>query len=171
MVLLDKVLAVLLLVMTAFLLAIAISDTARGESINVYTVSLEDGVLNIRDNPWVGAEIIGCLYNGDTVSVISDKDGWALVEAPIEAGKGYVCDTYLTLNADDRGQYVNVSGGRVRVREVPGGKLVRWLKTGDTVVVTRWTKYDGCMWAYVGDGYVLRDCLAKVEEANGHDEE
>lgn len=134
---------------------------ALAEAGDSYTVSTTGDTLNIRKNPWVGAEVIGRLYPGDTVTLVSEGDGWSLVTAPIEAGQGYVKSDYLTLVLPDRpvGEYRNSSGGRARVRTQPDGKRVRWLEKDETVNVTRWTSLDGDLWAYVGDGYVLGSCL------------
>lgn len=134
---------------------------ALAEAGDDYTVNTAGDTLNIRDNPWVGAEVIGKLWPGDTVTLISEADGWALVSASIEAGQGYVKSDYLTLATADRplGTYQNASGGRVRVRTEPGGDRVRWLEAGATVDVTRWTDDGGETWGFVGDGYVLGSCL------------
>lgn len=129
-----------------------------------YTVNTTGDTLNIRDNPWLGADVIGKLWPGDTVTLISEADGWSLVTVSIEAGKGYVKSDYLTLSSMDRplGTYQNSSGGRVRVRTEPDGKRMRWLEVGDTVDVMRWTDAGGDRWGFVGDGYVLGSCLEEV---------
>ena len=131
----------------------------------VYAVNTAGDTLNIRAHPWLGADVIGTLYPGDTVVLISEGDGWSLVNADIEAGQGYVKSDYLTLAdaGDPLGTYINHSGGRVRVRAKPDGERVRWLEDGDTVAVTRWTDVDGQRWGYVGDGYVLGECLQEVQ--------
>ncbi len=151
---------VVLAVLAAVMVSLALMRTAHGET---YTVQTESGCLNIRAKPWVGSEIIGWLYAGDEVDVISDSDGWALVTAPIEAGEGYVNMDFLSYAPQECGSYVVDAGGRVRVRKTPNGERVRWLEDGDTVNVTRWETHKGELWAYVGDGYVLGDCLEAVK--------
>lgn len=159
----QLLLAVALLLASVALWVFAF-PTALAEAGDEYTVNTAGDTLNIRDNPWVGADVIGRLWPGDTVTLISEDGGWSLVTASIEAGKGYVKSDYLTLATADKplGTYRNASGGRVRVRTEPGGDRVRWLEDGDTVEVTRWTDDGGERWGYVGDGYVLESCLTEV---------
>lgn len=161
----QMLLAVVLLLASVALWVFAF-PAALAETGDEYTVNTAGDTLNIRDNPWVGAEVIGKLWPGDTVELISEADGWALVSASIEAGQGYVKSDYLTLSTADKplGNYVNSSGGRVRVRTEPGGERVRWLEAGDTVSVSRWTDNGGKRWGFVGDGYVLGSCLTEVDE-------
>lgn len=137
---------------------------AMAEAGDEYTVTTAGDTLNIRGNPWVGADVIGKLWPGDRVTLVSEGDGWALVTADIEAGQGYVKSDYLTLTdaSSPLGTYRNRSDGRVRVRTEPNGKRVRWLEAGDTVDVKRWTDADGERWGFVGDGYVLESCLEEV---------
>lgn len=81
----NAALEVLLCLLTAVLLALAFAGAAHGET---YTVCTGGAPLNIRANPWIGAEDLGDLYNGDTVNVVSQESGWAYVQAPVEAGGG-----------------------------------------------------------------------------------
>lgn len=156
------------LVMALLLASVALwvfaFPTALAEAGNEYTVNTAGDTLNIRDNPWVGADVIGRLWPGDTVTLISEDGGWSLVTASIEAGRGYVKSDYLTLAKADKplSTYRNASGGRVRVRTEPGGERVRWLEDEDIVDVSRWTDAGGERWGFVGDGYVLASCLEEV---------
>ena len=155
---------VMALLLASVALWVVAFPPALAESGDEYTVNTAGDTLNIRDHPWVGADVIGKLWPGDTVTLISENGGWSLVTASIEAGQGYVKSDYLTLATKDRplGTYQNASGGRVRVRTEPGGDRVRWLEDGDTVEVTRWTNDGGERWGYVGDGYVLGSCLEEA---------
>lgn len=157
---------VILLLLASVALWVFASQPVLAEGGDNYTVNTAGDPLNIRDKPWLGAEVIGTLWPGDTVTLISEDDGWALVAVDVEAGQGYVKSDYLTLaNMDEPlGTYQNTSGGRVRVRTEPGGDRVRWLENGDTVDVSRWTVADGETWGYVGDGYVLGSCLEEASE-------
>ena len=156
----QMMLAVALLLASVALWVFAF-PTALAEVGDEYTVNTAGDTLNIRSNPWLGAEVIGTLWPGDTVTLISENDGWSLVTASIEEGKGYAKRDYLTLAKADKplGTYQNASGGRVRVRAEPGGERVRWLEDEATVSVSRWTDNGGERWGFVGDGYVLGRCL------------
>lgn len=143
------------------LVVVGIALEASGEA---YTVQTAGDPLNIRSKPWIGAEIVGMLFNGDSVEVVSISDGWALIEAAIEAGGGYVSMDYLNCAPDKVGMYMVDAGGRVRVRKEPNGERVRWLEAGAMVEVVRWQDSNGELWAFVGDGYVLADCLMEAAQ-------
>lgn len=91
----EKLLAILLFVLIALALLFAIIEQAQAET---YVVQTQTGELNVRANPWVGAEIVGRLGRGDTVEVKSITDGWAFVLLPNETGEGgYASMEYLAL--------------------------------------------------------------------------
>ena len=108
-----------------------------------------EGLLNIRDAP--GGAVIGYLYPGDAVTVLDTAQGWAHVQAAIEAGEGYVSLDYLTDTPGDPACYTVTGSGRVRVRTSPGGDPTgQYVHPGDSVTVTGWL--DG--WANIGEGWV-----------------
>jgi len=134
----------------------------------VCQVCISGGTLNIRDKAGLDGEVIGILYPDDSVTGIGYSGGWTHVLASIEAGEGWVKSEYLTTDADGAEQYVNGSGGRVRIRAGVGGKAVGWVKAGHTVAVTSWAiDEDGNDWAYIGSGWVMGAYL----EACGHEEQ
>lgn len=155
----EKAIDIVLVILCALMIVLGVILEAEGEA---YTVQTSGGPLNIRAKPWVGAEIVGTLIPGDGVEVVSVSDGWALVEASIEAGEGYVSMDYLTNEAQRTGAYLVDACGRVRVRRSPGGERVRWLEDGEAVNVERWEMVKGEAWAFVGDGYVMGDCLTEA---------
>ncbi len=136
---------------------------ARAEDSRIAYVAVEaDSSLNVRDAP--DGHRLGRLFRGDPVTVIGTDRDWSRVLAPIEDNEGWVRSCYLTDTPPgedtEPAAYVNASGGRARVRECPGGRLIRWLKAGAGVTVTSWTTdNDGQRWAYGGDGYISGDCL------------
>lgn len=141
----------------------ALLGWARAETIAY--VSISDGVLNVRSKPAINAEKVGYLEPGETVVVLSYEDGWALCEVHFEASTGYVKAEYLMLDPDASGEYVNTSGGRARIRDGMGGKLVSWLKAGATVNVSSWSEDDdGNRWAFIGKGWVSGNVLARAGE-------
>jgi len=121
-------------------------------------------VLYIRERPTRKSHDAGTLRAGETVVAIGYQGGWTLVEAPVEAGTGWVKSEYLTTSTEDYGQYFNSSGGPVRIRNGIGGTKTGELKAGKKVTVTAWgIDIDGATWAYIGRGYVMAKYLSKVE--------
>ncbi|MEA4928396.1 MAG: SH3 domain-containing protein [Candidatus Limiplasma sp.] len=129
-----------------------------------YTVQIESGLLNIRTKPNLHAEVAGTLYPGDTVKATGYNGGWTQIDAPVEAGTGWVKSEYLTTTTDGYGQYSNTSGGPVRIRNGIGGDKIGELKAGKKANVTAWAvDPDGACWAFIGKGYVMAQYLSKVE--------
>lgn len=69
---------------------------------------------------------------------------------------------FLTLSAQPAGEYQNITNGRVRVRDKPGGKRIGWLEADGVATVLRWLSENGKIWAYTGDGYIRGDCLGET---------
>ncbi len=131
----------------ALLLLCVLAASARADATCYATHTT--GRLNIRDKP--GGEVVGYLWPGDAVTVLDTADGWAHVEADIEAGEGYVSMDYLSDQPADSGTYTVTSDGRVRVRNSPDGSPTgHYLHDGDTVTVTGWLQG----WARIETGWV-----------------
>ncbi len=127
-------------------------------------VQISSGVLYIRERPTRKSHDTGKLRAGDAVVAIGYQGGWTLVDAPVEAGTGWVKSEYLTTSTEDYGQYINSSGGMVRIRDGIGGAKIGKLKAGKQVNVTAWAvDMDGETWAFIGTGYVMAKYLSKVE--------
>lgn len=141
-------------ILAAVLLFAVFPALAEGE----LTVTLSSGTLNVRSEP--NGRIIAELYDGDEVTLISERSGWARVYCPCEAGEGYVSSAYLTDGSGEAGKYNNASDGRLRIRDKPDGKAIGWLKKGATVTVTAWRKG----WAWVDSGWVDGDYLERNSE-------
>lgn len=152
----DRVMLALVALLLAGLIALMFVPIASAEG-DELTVTLESGTLNVRNKP--SGHVIACLYDGDTVTVESEKGGWAYVTGFWEAGKGYVMSCYLTDTPDGAGEYQNATAGRVRIRREPDGKTTGWLKKGASVTVTAWRGG----WAWVGTGWVKGECLGAVK--------
>lgn len=60
-------------------------------------VSVTSGALNIRNAPSVTAEVIGKLYNGESVTVNGLYDGWYVIQSP-GGTVGYVKDDYIIID-------------------------------------------------------------------------
>ena len=137
----------------AILLTLILLTSARAGALPQYVVTACDTV-NVRTEARLDAEDIGDLYGGDVVAGRTYQDGWVLVDAPVEAGEGWVYAEYLTLKDMPTGCYTNASDGRVRIRREPDGKPRGWIKTGGTVDVQRWVAVEGVAWAVTNKGYV-----------------
>lgn len=149
----------------ALLLAMIGSVAVAEESDGVTCiVQITSGNLNIRERPLLKSKAVGSLEASDRVVAIGYDGGWTLVEAPVEAGAGWVKSEFLTTSTDGYGDYANSSGGRVRLRNGVGGESLGWLPAGKRVTVSAWAEdMNGEHWAYVGKGYVMAQYLSKVE--------
>lgn len=154
----DRIMLALIALLLIGLVALMFAPIAGAEeSEKMLTVTLSSGTLNVREKP--SGHVIACLYDGDTVTVESEKGGWAYVTGFWEAGKGYVMSCYLTDTPDGAGEYQNATAGRVRIRREPDGKATGWLKNGAVAAVTAWRGG----WAWVGNGWVKGECLEVVK--------
>ena len=126
---------------------------------------------NIRADASKDSADIGDAREG-TVVRGTYADGWVLatselledgseITLAVEPGQGYIRADLLTLAGDDYplGAHSNATGGRVRVRQAPGGDTRWWLQAGETVDVLRWIRVDGEDWAETEWGYIRGDCL------------
>lgn len=126
----------------------------------------KEGELSIRESPW--GDKVGYLYPGDSVTFVKQQSDWTLIQCNIDAGGGWVKSEYLTTDINGAGEYRNDENGRVHIRKTPKVSKknhLRWLDVGGIVSVTHWKiGDDGNEWGFVGDGYVLKDCVIKVDE-------
>lgn len=145
----------LMLTMILLLLANPNAD-ARAEDASTMTVcGLPEGkYLRGRRAPSLNADEEMRLYNGDKVTVLEVRDGWAKIRGG-ESSEVWCSLDYLTSEQPEAMDYTVTATGRVRVRTAPDGELKRWAADGDRVTVTRWVG----KWGYVGDGYILSKYL------------
>lgn len=147
-------------------IAIAVM-TVPGLAEAVMYAAHTSGELNVRDAAGYDGQKIGYLMPGDAVGFVEHKHGWTLVTCGVEAGKGWVKTEYLTTDLDGAGEYVNTSGGRVRLRDAPDGKGIGWVKAGATVSVSGWVvDSDGREWGCTKSGYVARECFEGAVDGN-----
>lgn len=118
----------------------------------MYAAVEPDSVLNVRFSP--SGDIEGYYERGDAVEVLSVQGGWAAVDF---GGNTFYCSAdYLSSRPVDEPAACTVSAsGRVRLRDSPGGSLVRWLEPGDSVAVLSWRTENGVEWARTDAGYVM----------------
>jgi uncharacterized protein YgiM (DUF1202 family) len=144
------------------MLGLACLHDAAAENAAVMYVHVRDGTyLNGRHDPVRDSAVEMRLYRGDEVAVIGLADNWVQIEGG-EAGSCWCCADYLADYPPDEDPplYTVVSNGRVRVRQSPDGKTVRYVRAGDTVEVR--FVIDG--WAFLGDGYVMAEYLERSKE-------
>ncbi len=151
---LDRILTVLLLLLTAAMIILSLLSVAQAEDspTRLYVTVADGSWLNGRLEPNAHSSVEARFQAGDTVDVYAVSGTWAKV-AGGECGFVWCSIDYLSSTAPGNPpETCTVSAdGRVRVRRTPeNGKTVRWLNDGDTVTVQ--CRVDG--WAYVGDGYV-----------------
>ena len=134
-----------------------ITSVAVGEE--VWTMCQPDSYLTVREHPNKNSAEIGQLYLGDKADTDGKKKNGYLhiVDASTESGDGWVCARYLV---EDEPVLVCEEGtitgrGRVAVRREPGGKRIRWMKPGDTVMIFAWS----AEWCVTSKGFIDSDYL------------
>ena len=148
----DRLLPFLIVLVLVLAVLAAINGSLAEEQPTQMYVTVSAGRwLNGRYQPDTHSSIEARFQSGDTVDVYEVSGDWARV-AGGESGTVWCDIHYLSATApDEQPETCTVhADGRVRVRETPDGKLIRWLNNGDTVQVQ--CRIDG--WAYIGDGYV-----------------
>lgn len=148
-------------VLTAHSAAVQAATDERASSPTLYALVDEGSCLNVREHPHLGATVTLRLSRGDAVSLCSLRpDGWAQID---RAGDpGYCRVEYLTDAPPDAPVDAEVAVKNLRVRAIPGGKVLRKLQKGDTVSVYGWIPdTDGNRWANIGDSFVLWSCLSQ----------
>lgn len=148
----------ILLVMIWLILAF----DASAEGLTLYAAH-EEGTLNIRESPY--GERVGYLLPGDEAEFVKQADGWVFVKLGIESGGGWVKADYLTIDPEGAGQYLNASGGRVRIRKAPGGDTAGWLADGaKTNVLSILPDEGGELWGRTEKGYIQMKWLERVND-------
>ena len=128
-------------------LLVALGEPAGAES--VYVVIRDGTYLNGREHPSTKAHITMRLFNGDKLEVVSFNGEWVEVVGG-ESGTSFVKAEYLS-EVKNPVSYINISGGRVRVRKSPfSNQAVSWIKSGQTVTITRQI----LGWGYTHGGWV-----------------
>jgi mannosyl-glycoprotein endo-beta-N-acetylglucosaminidase len=136
-------------------------------------VNVNSGTLNLRSSASSGASIIATLAKGTVVTVYSEANGWAKVNA--NGKDGYVSSSFLSAtnpNASSPAsstvtsttKYVNISSGTLNLRSSasPRASIIATLSKGTTVTV--YSEVNG--WAKVNvngkDGYVSSSFLSNT---------
>ena len=152
----------------AFVLALGAlllwAAAARGETMWVNVA--EGSHLNARSKPRTG-DIEAKLERGTEVEVTEIRSGWATIQGWGECWTCYVDARYLT--EEKPGEEIEckpvemqTSADKVRLRECPGGDVVKRLKKGQKVTVTGWMEHAGETWAKVDGGWLMMRYLAEV---------
>lgn len=141
------------------LCVLLLAHIATADALTLYAAHT-DGELNVRQSP--NGSRVGYLLPGDSGEYIRQDGEWVLLTLGIEAGRGWVNAQYLTIDPSAAGEYVNTSGGRVRIRKTPAGKAAGWLETGKTVAVTAvLPDENGELWGRAEKGYIAMKYLER----------
>ena len=121
-----------------------------------------DEYLRVHERPSIHSVGIGKLWFGDVVTIESYANGWAQVgRVSNEAGSGYVMVGYLTDALT--GPFTAVATASVRMRDLPGGDVVKKLQKGATVTVIGVLTIDGVEWAQTENGWIMNEFLEEVK--------
>lgn len=141
------------------LCVLLLAQAATADALTLYAAHKKDE-LNVRQSP--NGKRVGYLLPGDSGEYIQQDGEWVLLALGIEDGKGWVKAQYLTIDPAAAGQYVNASGGRVRIRKTPGGKPAGWIETGKTVEIFSVLPDEiGDLWGRTEKGYVAMKYLER----------
>lgn len=121
--------------------------------------------LNARSVPIKG-NIEAKLLRGWSVEVLSIEDGWAKITGYGESNICYVNSEYLSKEPPPDVEKCEpavhtVTMDKVRLRESPNGRKIRWLYKGNRVSVTGWVTVDNICWARTDTGYIMAKYLDK----------
>ena len=137
----------------------AYGDGAEGQQ--VWVLCEQDGCVNLREKPK------GRIFGGATVGAEMLTDGkkkgsWLHVfNIPAEEDRGWISSRYIVYSEPEI-VMCNLeiqAEGRVACREYIGGKVKRWLHSGDKVYVY----YMSEEWAVTEIGYVMTEFFEEVE--------
>ena len=153
----------------AFVLALGAlllwAAAARGETMWVNVA--EGSHLNARSKPRTG-DIEAKLERGWAVEVTEIRDGWATLPGWGECGTCYADARYLSREktgeaAPCKPTRMQLNADKVRLRECPGGDVVKRLHKGQMVTVTATAEHAGETWAKVDGGWLMMRYLAEVQ--------
>lgn len=140
------------------LVAALMFTSACAESTCYVTGIPNDEYLRVRESPSIHSTEIGKLWYGDPVTIESYADGWAQVgRVSNETGSGYVMVGYLTDALTDPLECKTTAS--VRMRDLPGGDVVKKLQKGATVTVIGVLTIDGVEWAQTKNGWIMNEFL------------
>lgn len=131
-------------------------DAALGEKLFVTATE-----LNGRASPNKNARVECYFSRGEevkTTGAISNDGKWVEIIGG-ETGTVWCSIDYLS-ETNGSHKYMNTSGGRVRIRKTPGGKSIAWVKTLDTVTISRIVNG----WGYINNkGWVDLSYFNQIE--------
>lgn len=144
--------------------AVAIDALCSKAKADTMYVRVADGShLNGRSAPVNGA-IEAKLLPGWAVEVTDTQNGWACVEGYGEGGCVWVDMHYLT--SEEPGERIDcqpvqmtAAVDKLRVRNCPGGRILRRLRKGEAVTVTAYMEQGGQTWAKISGGWVMAEFL------------
>lgn len=136
--------------------------TARGEEIKEgWIVCQPDSCVNIRSKPKKSSEAFGELELCDKIYTDGKVVNGYLhcVDLPAETTEGWVSKVYVVYDEPHKPKYqlrnIIVEQGKVAARRTIGGKVRRWLHSGDMIYVYAITKE----WCVTSEGFVMTEFI------------
>jgi len=119
------------------------------------TATVDAGVLNIRSGPGTDYVVIGELFQGTSVDVLSTLGDWSQISSSI-AGEAWVSSAYLSTGGSTGGGGTIIStpsSDGANVRSFPDGPRVYGLPDGAVVRLNGATRFvNGLEWSQLNDG-------------------
>lgn len=149
------------------------NNSSNSTTVNkVGIVNINSGTLNVRSEASTSSSVVGQLKKGESVNVLSEKNGWVNIQFE-QSKKGWVSKDFLTIKevATDKSDTVQMDSAeykviatQLNVRSGAGTNFstIDFLPNGKVVNVQK--VQDG--WAYISyngkNGWVSADYLTKV---------
>lgn len=158
-----RALLILLIIMTivAGALVVLMHHTGLAEEADYgeicWVICNPKSFVNIRVNPSGRSDVGGRAECADRFCTDGvKKKGFVHVDAPIEAGDGWISERYIVYSEPVYvGKVCRIeSSGRVACREYIGGDRTRWLRDGDEVTV-----YWMAEWAVTNKGFIQSEYI------------
>ena len=147
-----------IVIVCILLVGIAFADS-------IYVLCSPEDMLNVRVNPSIRSEAIGGLYCGDSVETDGKirKDKWGnkwihIINIPCEVDEAWISTTYIQdtpVVVNEAIAVVTARGRRTAIRRSPNGKVIKWAKRGDELVVVAYSQE----WVLTTKGYIKADCV------------
>ena len=145
----DFTIPVLIFAIALILAFCSWCTSANAEGNVMYVCVHASSHLNGRAKPSKNSEITMKLYNGEEVEVVDIRsDGWIEIVGG-ETGTSFVSDKYVSQTIEQY-KVTNVSDGRIKVRETIDGKVVDYVKKGETVTILQTMSE----WGRISKGWV-----------------
>ena len=135
------------------------TGNAESEYSEAYVICQPGDYVNVRIKPMTRSRSVGRYETGDRVTTDGkEKNGFIhIVSASLETSEAWISAGYIVYEEPERidRKATVTSRARLAARKTIGGKVRKWLKTGDTVTVYWFTDE----WCATNKGFIKTQYL------------